>query len=91
MAIADRINESFDQAKPWELAKDPRASAHELHGRLLATASRTSSILTVLLRRCCPALAAQAAAFLGLDAAIRLGRHRAAAADGHRSTTTRTS
>ncbi|MCC7326924.1 MAG: methionine--tRNA ligase [Burkholderiales bacterium] len=30
MRIADRINERFDQAKPWELAKDP-ARRIELH------------------------------------------------------------
>ena len=27
MRIADRINERFDQAKPWELAKDPSRRA----------------------------------------------------------------
>ena len=38
MRIADRVNERFDQAKPWELAKDPARRA-ELK-RLLGCAKR---------------------------------------------------
>ena len=42
MRIADRVNERFDQAKPWELAKDP-ARRDELHDVCTRCAARASS------------------------------------------------
>ena len=76
MRIADRVNEYFDQAKPWELAKDPARRARaagvcttRLHafrdadvlpGAGAAGARRRAS------RRC-----------FGMSTAASLGRHRA--------------
>ncbi len=66
MAIADRINEAFDQAKPWALAKDParRAELQDVCSRAL----HGFKLLTVLLSPILPATAATVARdFFGLD------------------------
>ena len=59
MAIADRINEAFDQAKPWALAKDParRAELQEVCSRALAG----FKLLTVLLAPILPVTASRVA------------------------------
>ncbi len=51
MAIADRINEAFDQAKPWALAKDPARAARRLLARARCAASSCSPSCS---RRSCP-------------------------------------
>ena len=66
MAIADRINEAFDQAKPWALAKDParRAELQDICSRAL----HGFKLLTVLLAPILPTTASTVARdFFGLD------------------------
>jgi methionyl-tRNA synthetase len=59
MAIADRINQRFDQSKPWELAKDP-AQREQLH-RICSDALHAFFVLTVYLAPILPATAARVA------------------------------
>ncbi|OLE19388.1 MAG: methionine--tRNA ligase [Betaproteobacteria bacterium 13_1_20CM_3_63_8] len=59
MSFADRINEAFDQAKPWALAKDP-ARRHELHG-ICTRALFGFKYLTVILAPILPKLASRVA------------------------------
>ena len=66
MAIADRINEAFDLAKPWMLAKDAarRAELQDICSRTL----HGFKLLTVLLSPILPATASKVAReFFGLD------------------------
>jgi len=66
MAIADRVNQRFDQAKPWELAKDASKRA-ELH-RICSDALHSFFTLTVYLAPILPATASRVAKELfGLD------------------------
>jgi methionyl-tRNA synthetase len=66
MAIADRTNEAFDQAKPWTLAKDP-AKREELQ-YVCSRALWGFKLLTVLLAPILPVTAAKVArGFFGLD------------------------
>jgi len=66
MTLADKSNQRFDAAKPWELAKNPdgRRRALEVSSECLDD----FRILTILLKPVLPALAAQAEAFLNLTA-----------------------
>ena len=64
MRIADRWNERFDQAKPWELAKDP-AKRDELQDVCTDTIN-AFRVLTYYLAPVLPALAEKAAAMLGM-------------------------
>jgi methionyl-tRNA synthetase len=59
MGIADRINEAFDQAKPWTLAKDPARLA-ELQD-VCSRALHGFKLLTVLLAPILPATASKVA------------------------------
>ena len=59
MAIAYRINQRFDQSKPWELAKDP-AQREQLH-RICSDALHAFFVLTVYLAPILPATAARVA------------------------------
>jgi len=59
MAIADRINEAFDAAKPWALAKDP-AQSDELQD-VCSQALFGFKLLTVLLAPILPATASKVA------------------------------
>jgi len=59
MAVADRVNQRFDQAKPWELAKDP-SKKEELH-RACSEALHAFFTLTVYLAPMLPATAARVA------------------------------
>ncbi|HEY5897804.1 MAG TPA: methionine--tRNA ligase [Burkholderiales bacterium] len=59
MAVADRVNQRFDQAKPWELAKDP-AQREELQ-RVCSDALHAFFTLTVLLAPMLPATASRVA------------------------------
>jgi methionyl-tRNA synthetase len=66
MAVADHVNQRFDQAKPWELAKDSSAR-DELH-RACSDAIHAFFALTVYLAPMLPATAARVARELfGLD------------------------
>jgi methionyl-tRNA synthetase len=59
MALADRVNQSFDQAKPWDLAKDP-ARREDLH-RACSDALHAFFALTVYLAPMLPATASRVA------------------------------
>jgi methionyl-tRNA synthetase len=59
MSFADRINEAFDQAKPWALAKDP-ARRQELQG-ICTRALFGFKYLTVVLAPILPKLASRVA------------------------------
>ncbi|MEX2197348.1 MAG: methionine--tRNA ligase subunit beta, partial [Burkholderiales bacterium] len=69
MAVADRVNQQFDQAKPWELAKD--ASNRERLHRACSDAIHAFFTLTVYLAPLLPATATRVARELfGLDRAL---------------------
>jgi methionyl-tRNA synthetase len=59
MAVADRVNQRFDQAKPWELAKDA-AKKDDLH-RACSDAIHAFFTLTVYLAPMLPATASRVA------------------------------
>jgi methionyl-tRNA synthetase len=63
MGYADRINEYFDSAKPWELAKDPaqRAALHEVCSDCISAFFKA----TVMLKPVLPALAERVERWLG--------------------------
>jgi methionyl-tRNA synthetase len=67
MALADRVNQRFDQEKPWELAKSPN-DREALH-RVCSDAIHAFFVLTVYLAPILPATAARVARELfGFDA-----------------------
>src|SRR5688500_2257285 len=59
MSVADRVNQRFDQAKPWDLVKDP-ARREELH-RACSDAVHAFFALTVYLAPMLPATASRVA------------------------------
>ena len=59
MALADRVNQGFDQAKPWELVKDP--SRRDVLHRTCSEAIHAFFALTVYLAPMLPATAARVA------------------------------
>ncbi len=63
MAYADKINEYFDAAKPWELAKDPASkdSLHEVCSECVSAFFK----MTVMLKPVLPALAGRVEQWLG--------------------------
>jgi methionyl-tRNA synthetase len=63
MAYADRINQYFDENKPWELAKadTKKSQLHEVCSECIAGFYR----MTILLKPILPSLAMQAETFLG--------------------------
>ncbi len=63
MRVADRVNEQFDQAKPWDLAKDP-AKRDELHD-VCTDALNAFRALTYYLAPVLPEVARRAAAMFG--------------------------
>jgi methionyl-tRNA synthetase len=66
MGIADFVNQRYDQAKPWELAKDPARRA-DLH-RVCSDAIDAFFVLTIYLAPVLPATARRVAKELfGLD------------------------
>jgi methionyl-tRNA synthetase len=69
MRIADKVNERFDQAKPWELAKDP-ARRDELQD-VCTDALNAFRVLTYYLAPVLPSLAARVADLLSLHAPLR--------------------
>ncbi|WP_028310109.1 methionine--tRNA ligase [Derxia gummosa] len=70
MAVADFINQRYDAAKPWELAKKPEAR-EQLHA-VCSDAVRAFAVLTYLLAPVLPATAAKVAGWLGLPQPLRL-------------------
>ncbi len=64
MLLADKSNQQFDAAKPWELSKSPDTAPRAL--RAASESLDDFRVLTVLLKPVLPALAARAEAFLGL-------------------------
>jgi methionyl-tRNA synthetase len=81
MTLADRSNQYFDSARPWDLSKDRATAprAREIGSECLDD----FRVLTILLKPVLPALAAKAEAFLGLppQSWSDIGR---ALPDGHR-------
>ncbi len=69
MRIADRINERFDQAKPWEAAKDP-ARRTELQD-VCTDALNAFRALTYYLAPVLPRVAERVAAMFGLAVPLR--------------------
>ena len=63
MAYADKVNEYFDAAKPWALAKDP-ARSDELHD-VCSDCVSAFFRMTVMLKPVLPALAARVERWLG--------------------------
>jgi methionyl-tRNA synthetase len=63
MAYADRVNQYFDQHKPWELAR--RAEQHTLLHAVASECIAAFHAMTVLLRPVLPALTDAAGQFLG--------------------------
>jgi methionyl-tRNA synthetase len=59
MRLADRVNQRFDQAKPWELAKDPERRS-ELHATC-SDALKAFGVLSVYLTPILPAVTEQVA------------------------------
>jgi methionyl-tRNA synthetase len=55
MRLADHVNQRFDQAKPWELAKDP-ARHDDLHG-LCSDALKAFGVLSIYLAPILPEVA----------------------------------
>src|SRR5262249_18342320 len=55
MRVADQVNERFDQAKPWELAKDP--DKHDELQDVCSDALNAFRVLTYYLAPVLPALA----------------------------------
>ncbi|HZQ63136.1 MAG TPA: methionine--tRNA ligase subunit beta, partial [Casimicrobiaceae bacterium] len=69
MRIADRVNERFDQAKPWELAKDP-AKRQELH-EVCSDALNAFRALTYYLAPILPQTAARVADLFGISGPLQ--------------------
>jgi methionyl-tRNA synthetase len=65
MAFADVINERFDAAKPWELAKDP-GKQQQLHN-VCSVCIRGFQLLTCWLKPVLPSLATRAESFLNCE------------------------
>jgi methionyl-tRNA synthetase len=65
MRLADRVNQRFDQAKPWELAKDP-ARRGDLHA-LCSDALKAFGILSIYLAPTLPEVASKVAALFKVD------------------------
>ncbi|MDQ2962964.1 MAG: methionine--tRNA ligase [Pseudomonadota bacterium] len=69
MRIADRVNERFDQARPWDLAKDE--SKRESLQDICSDALNAFCALTYYLAPVLPQTAERAAAMLGLTLPLR--------------------
>ena len=69
MELADRVNESYDRKKPWDLAKDAeqRLALHEICTDALVAFYKLTIYLTPIL----PDLSRRAAAFLGIDEPLK--------------------
>ncbi len=64
MQLADGINQFVDQAKPWDMAKDP-AQQEALH-RICSEAINLFRLLTIYLKPTIPHLAGEVASFLNV-------------------------
>ncbi|MGZ5267219.1 MAG: methionine--tRNA ligase [Caldimonas sp.] len=65
MELADRLNTSFDAAKPWELAKAKDENSRAVLHVVCSATIRGFQYLTMWLKPILPALAANAETFLG--------------------------
>ena len=65
LLFADVINEYFDVAKPWELAKDP-GKREQLHD-VCSVCIRGFQLLTCWLKPVLPGLATRAESFLNCE------------------------
>ena len=77
MAAADEINQYYDAAKPWELAKDPaqHGGGSALH-EALSACLESFKYLTLFLHPVLPHTTTQAFRFLGFDEPLNWGeRH----------------
>jgi methionyl-tRNA synthetase len=66
MRVADRVNERFDQAKPWELAKRDDAASRALLQDVCTDALNAFRALSYYLAPIAPTLAQRAAALFGI-------------------------
>lgn len=69
MAVADVVNQQYDAAKPWEIAKDPQ-QRERLH-TVCSDAIRAFSVLTYFLSPVLPHTAERVAQWLGLATPLR--------------------
>lgn len=69
MAVADVVNQQYDAAKPWEIAKDPQ-QRERLH-TVCSDAIRAFSVLTYFLSPVLPHTAERVALWLGLATPLR--------------------
>jgi methionyl-tRNA synthetase len=69
MAVADVVNQQYDAAKPWEIAKDPQ-QRERLHA-VCSDAIRAFSVLTYFLSPVLPHTAERVAQWLGLATPLR--------------------
>jgi methionyl-tRNA synthetase len=69
MRVADAINQRWDHAKPWQLAKDP--SQHPLLQQVCSDCLDAFRLLTYYLAPVLPERAAKAAELLGIQGALQ--------------------
>jgi methionyl-tRNA synthetase len=69
MALADVVNQQYDAAKPWEIAKDPQQ--HERLHVVCSDAIRAFAVLTYFLSPVLPQTAERVAQWLGLPLPLR--------------------
>ena len=81
MALADQVNQFVNDAKPWEMAKDP-AQQQQLH-EVCSQAINAFRLLTLYLKPVMPALARSVEAFLNIKPLVWRDAD-ALLADGHR-------
>jgi methionyl-tRNA synthetase len=67
MALADAANEWFDSRRPWELAKAGSPEQMQQLHQVCSVAINLFRLLTIYLAPVLPALAREAAAFLGVE------------------------
>jgi len=66
MEAADQVNQWFDGAKPWELAKKPDSHSREELHKVCSQTLEAFRILTIFLKPVLPRLAENAERFLGI-------------------------
>ncbi|MDB5810139.1 MAG: metG, partial [Betaproteobacteria bacterium] len=81
MSLADQVNQFVNDAKPWEIAKDP-AQAENLHS-ICSQAINAFRLLTLYLKPVLPQLATSVENFLNI-APLQWSDAGALLADGHR-------
>ena len=69
MAVADFVNQKYDAAKPWEIAKDP--TKREILHDVCSDAIRAFAVITTLLAPILPQTSERVAQWLGLASPLR--------------------